>query len=74
MEVGTAAGIPCEEAVLKDQDLFGADEAFFTSTTKEIVPIVQVGDRKIGNGTVGPVTKKLLAEYRKQADALSRRA
>jgi branched-chain amino acid aminotransferase len=67
MEVGAAAGIRCEEAVLKDQDLFGADEAFFTSTTKEIVPIVQVGERQIGNGTVGPVTKQLLAEYRRAA-------
>ncbi|MDP3716832.1 MAG: aminotransferase class IV [Acidobacteriota bacterium] len=67
MEVGTAAGIRCEEAVLKDQDLFGADEAFFTSTTKEIVPIVLVDDKKIGDGQVGPITKRLLAEYRRVA-------
>ncbi|MDP2053818.1 MAG: aminotransferase class IV [Acidobacteriota bacterium] len=73
MEVGTAAGIRCEEAVLKDQDLFGADEAFFTSTTKEIVPIVLVDDKKIGDGQVGPITKRLLAEYRRVADATSRR-
>jgi len=69
IEVGTAAGIRCEEAVLKDADLFGADEAFFTSTTKEIVPIVQVGERKIGDGRVGPITTKLLAEYRRAAYA-----
>lgn len=69
MEVGTAAGIRCEEAVLKDLDLFGADEAFFTSTTKEIVPIVLVDDRKIGDGRVGPITTKLLAEYRRAAYA-----
>lgn len=69
MEVGAAAGIRCEEAVLKDQDLFGADEAFFTSTTKEIVPIVVVDDKTIGDGRVGPVTKRLLAEYRRAAGA-----
>jgi len=68
MEAATAAGIHCEEAVLKDQDLFGADEAFFTSTTKEIVPIVQVNEKKIGDGLVGPITKRLLAEYRRQAE------
>ncbi len=69
LEVGTAAGIRCEEAVLKDQDLFGADEAFFTSTTKELVPIVRVDDRKIGDGLVGPITTRLLAEYRRAAYA-----
>lgn len=69
MEVGAAAGIRCEEAVLKDQDLFGADEAFFTSTTKEIVPIVLVDDKKIGDGQVGPITKRLLTEYRRAAYA-----
>jgi branched-chain amino acid aminotransferase len=69
IEVGTAAGIRCEEAALFDRDLFAADEAFFTSTTKEIVPIVRVGDRSIGDGRVGAITKKLLAEYRREAEA-----
>ena len=67
MEVGAGIGMRCEETPLKDDDLFGADEAFFTSTTREIVPIVQVDDRTIGDGLVGPVTKRLLAEYRRQA-------
>ena len=71
MEVGASIGIRCDETPLRDEDLFGADEAFFTSTTKEIVPIVQVDDRTIGNGWVGPVTKRLLAEYRSQAETLS---
>jgi branched-subunit amino acid aminotransferase/4-amino-4-deoxychorismate lyase len=55
--------------VLKDADLFRADEAFFTSTTKAIVPVVQVDERKIGDGRVGPVTERLLAEYRRVAYA-----
>ena len=59
------------EAVLKDEDLFGADEAFLTSTTREVVPIVQVDDRTIGTGTPGPVTRALLEAYRLGADALS---
>ena len=53
-EVGADAGIPVREAVLRDADLFGADEAFLTSTTREVVPIVQVDDRTIGAGTPGP--------------------
>lgn len=67
IEAGAGIGIRCQETPLRDDDLFGADEAFFTSTTKEIVPIVQVGDRKIGDGLVGPITRTLLAEYRRQA-------
>lgn len=70
--IGNAIGIRCDEAPLRDEDLFGADEAFFTSTTKEIVPIVQVDDRTIGDGTVGPLTKRLLAEYRRLAVAQTR--
>jgi len=67
MEVGAGIGIHCEETALKDQDLFEADEAFFTSTTKEIVPIVLVDDKTIGDGQVGPITKRLLSEYRRVA-------
>ena len=45
-ELGAAMGVTVEEAALKDEDLFDADEAFFTSTTKELMPIVQVDDRR----------------------------
>jgi branched-chain amino acid aminotransferase len=70
-EVGVEAGIPVREAVLRDDDLFGADEAFLTSTTRELVPIVQVDDKKIGSGAPGPVTQALLEGYRRKAQALT---
>ena len=73
-EVGATLGIVVREAVLRDDDLFGADEAFLTSTTREVVPIVQVDDRKIGSGVPGPVTKALLAGYRKRAQEMTRSA
>jgi branched-chain amino acid aminotransferase len=66
-DVGKEDGIDVLEQPLRDADLFGADEAFLTSTTREIVPIVTVDDRTIGNGTPGPVTKKLLEGFRKRA-------
>ena len=66
-ELGAASNVKVEESALLDADLFAADEAFFTSTTKELVPIVQVDDTTIGAGTPGPVTRKLLAEYRRRA-------
>jgi len=70
-EVGAEAGIPVREAVLRDDDLFGADESFLTSTTRELVPIVQVDDRKIGSGAPGPITHALLEGYRRKAQALT---
>src|SRR5262245_20163374 len=70
--VGQERGIPVREAVLRDEDLFGAEESFLTSTTREVVPIVQVDDRTIGGGKPGPVTKALLAGYRRKAEALTR--
>lgn len=66
-EVGRDLGVDVREQVLRDGDLFGADECFLTSTTKELVPIVQVDDRRIGASVPGPVTRKLLAGFRKRA-------
>ena len=68
-EVGRDVGVPVREQVLRDGDLFGADEAFLTSTTREAVPIVEVDDRTIGTGTPGPVTWKLLNGFRDRARA-----
>src|SRR5262245_57270786 len=70
-EVGADLGVPVREQVLKDDDLFGADEAFLTSTTREVVPIVKVDSRTIGSGTPGPITLALLDAFRKQAQALT---
>jgi len=68
-DVGKEAGVEVAEQVLGDEDLFRADEAFLTSTTRELVPIVTVNDRTIGNGSPGPVTWKLLNAFRRAADA-----
>jgi len=45
--------------------LFTADEAFFTGTAAEVVPIREVNKRQIGNGKPGPVTMKLMATFEK---------
>jgi branched-chain amino acid aminotransferase len=70
-EVGADVGIDVREAALKDDDLFGADECFLTSTTREVVPIVQVDDRTIGSGAPGSVTRALLDGFRAKARAMS---
>jgi branched-chain amino acid aminotransferase len=68
-EIGKDAGISVREQAMRDEDLFAADEAFLTSTTRELVPIVTVDERAIGSGRPGPVTKKLLEGFRKRAHA-----
>jgi len=67
-DVGKEVGVDVREHVLRDEDLFGADEAFLTSTTREAVPIVTVNDRRIGTGVPGPVTWKLLEGFRRFAE------
>jgi branched-chain amino acid aminotransferase len=68
-DVGRDVGVEVREQALRDEDLFGADEAFLTSTTREAVPIVTVNDRAIGNGSPGPITWKLLNGFRRFAEA-----
>jgi branched-chain amino acid aminotransferase len=68
-DVGKDIGIEVTETILGDDDLFRADEAFLTSTTRELVPIVTVNDRMVGNGRPGPVTWKLLNAFRRVANA-----
>jgi branched-chain amino acid aminotransferase len=46
--------------------MFTADEAFFTGTAMEMVPIREANKRVIGDGKPGPVTKKLMAEFHKE--------
>jgi branched-chain amino acid aminotransferase len=66
-EVGRNAGIEVGEQVLRDDDLLNADEAFLTSTTRELVPIVAADERAIGDGKPGAVTGKLLKAFREIA-------
>lgn len=48
-------------------DAVNADEAFLTSTTRGVVPIVRLDDRPIGTGEVGPVTRDLMERFRRAA-------
>jgi branched-chain amino acid aminotransferase len=59
MRLAPDAGIPLEEQRFTRDELYIADEAFFTGTAAEITPIREVDDRAIGAGKMGPVTKKL---------------
>jgi branched-chain amino acid aminotransferase len=70
-DIGRTTGIDVRDAVLRDGDLYDADEAFLTSTTREAVPIVRVDDRTIGSGKPGAVTLRLLEAFRAAAKSSS---
>jgi branched-chain amino acid aminotransferase len=63
LELAAKTGIRAVEETLHEADVAAADEMFFTSTTREIVPVVRVDDRVIGTGKPGPVTRRLRAAF-----------
>ena len=71
-EVGRDVGIDVRDETLYPKDLESADEAFITSTTRELSPVTRIDDRIIGSGKPGPVTMKLLEGYRRRANELTR--
>jgi branched-chain amino acid aminotransferase len=64
-EFAKGLGYDVAETNITPFQLFTADEAFFTGTAAEVVPIREVNKRQIGNGSPGPITKKLMAAFQK---------
>ena len=58
-------GIEVTERNITPNELFTADEAFFTGTAAEVAPIHDVNGRVIGLGKQGPVTKRIMQEFMK---------
>jgi len=51
--------IPIREDRLTRDDLYLADEAFFTGTAAEVTPFREIDDRRVGTGQPGPITRRL---------------
>ena len=58
-ELATKNGLAVEERDYATDEFFAADEAFLTSSFKDVVPVVAVDDRTVGSGSVGRTTKKI---------------
>jgi branched-chain amino acid aminotransferase len=71
-EVGQEVGVEVRSGTLYPKDLESADEAFITSTTRELSPVTRIDDRVVGRGKPGPVTLRLLAGYQRRAQLLTR--
>ena len=57
-------GLPLDANNLTRYDLWNADECFLTGTAAEIIPVVEVDGRKVGEGKPGPVTRSFLEKFR----------
>ncbi len=60
-------GLEVREDVLQRYDLYTADEVFLTGTAAEIIGVVEIDRRRIGDGTPGAVTHRLNRRFRKLA-------
>eukprot|EP00456_Euglypha_rotunda_P058177 TRINITY_DN482_c0_g1_i4.p1 TRINITY_DN482_c0_g1~~TRINITY_DN482_c0_g1_i4.p1 ORF type:complete len:158 (+),score=39.35 TRINITY_DN482_c0_g1_i4:177-650(+) len=65
IELAREAGYPVEECSMTRHDLYVADEMFLTGTAAEVVAVVSLDGRSIGNGEPGPITRHLLELFRK---------
>ena len=64
-ELAASLRIPLQELPLTRHDVYNADEAFLTSTLKEVLPVTAVDGRTIGTGRPGPMTRRLLEAFRR---------
>ena len=64
--IGLARGMDIDvaEVPLTKHDVYIADECFLTGTAAEVVPVVKVDSRTIGEGVPGPITRELMTRFR----------
>ena len=63
LTLANAEGIKVESKRLTRDDIYTADEAFFTGTAAEVTPIRELDRRAIGSGTRGPITERIQKQF-----------
>ena len=63
MTLAKEQGYDVVETIIKIEELYDADEVFFTGSAAEVTPIREIDDNSIGNGSRGPITEKLQTMY-----------
>ncbi|MEK7217171.1 MAG: aminotransferase class IV, partial [Chloroflexota bacterium] len=63
LELAREQSLPIEVASVTRDEVYTADEAFFTGTAAEVTPIREVDGRPVGPGKPGPVTQRLQAAF-----------
>ena len=63
MELAPTVGLAAEERLFTPFDLYTADEVFLTGTAAEVIPVVKIDARPIGQGTPGPQTRRMIEAF-----------
>lgn len=63
------AGIPFEERAFSIEELRGVREVFLTSASSFVKPVVAIDDKPVGDGAIGPVTRRLFALFARHVAA-----
>jgi branched-chain amino acid aminotransferase len=65
IELARGAGIEVREMPLTRHDVYIADECFLTGSAAEVIPVVKIDSRPIGDGKPGAITRDLMTRFRK---------
>lgn len=65
-DIGKELNVPVRECDMTRYDVWCADECFLTGSGAEVIPVVKLDGRQIGNGTPGPITQQVLASFRRR--------
>jgi branched-chain amino acid aminotransferase len=63
IEIAKELKIPVQETPFVRHDIFIADECFLTGSAAEVIPVVKLDSRVIGDGKPGPITKKITERF-----------
>lgn len=69
MKLAAELGLEVVETALTRYDIYVADECFLTGTAAEVIPVVEVDGRQIGDGKPGPYSRQLKEAYHRYAMA-----
>ncbi|HEX3998020.1 MAG TPA: branched-chain-amino-acid transaminase [Pirellulales bacterium] len=69
IELARESGREALEIALSRYDIYTADECFLTGTAAEVIPVVKLDDRRIGDGKPGPVTRELIERFKQLTHA-----
>ncbi len=64
IDLARESGMQVHETNLSRHDVYIADECFLTGSAAEVIPVIKVDDRKIGDGTVGQTTKSMMVKFK----------
>lgn len=66
IDIAKDLGIPLRETDLTRYDVWCSDECFLTGSGAEVIPVVKLDGRSIGSGKPGPITQRVLADFRRR--------